>query len=76
MHLEPIRWALYAENLIVDNFSQSPMAASIKIVKKRTTRFKCVHEYQRQFYSLISFQAPPIRPLQECQGELEKTQGY
>ena len=76
MHLEPIGWALYAENLIVDNFSQNSMAAPIKIVKKRTTRFKCVYESPRPFYSLISFQASPIRPLQECQRELEKTQGH
>ena len=42
MHLIPIGWAS-TEHLIVDDFSQNPMAATIKIVKKRTTRFKCVH---------------------------------
>ena len=73
MHLVPIGWALCAKNLIVDDFLQSPMAATIKIVKKRTTRFKCVHDPPRPFYLLISFQAPPIRPLQERQGELEET---
>jgi len=75
MHLAPIGWAL-AKYLIVDNFSQSPMAATIKIVKKRTTRFKSAHDPQRPFHLLISFQAPPIRPLQERQGELEETKGY
>lgn len=52
------------------------MAATIKIVKKRTTRFKYVHGSQKLFHLLILFQAPPIRPLQERQGKLEETEGY
>lgn len=55
MHLAPIGWALHAKNLIVDDFSQSPMAATIKIVKKRTARFKCVHSLQRPLCPLILF---------------------
>lgn len=43
MRLAPIGWAPHAKNLIVDDFSQNPMAATYKIVKKRTTRFKCVN---------------------------------
>ena len=76
MHFVPIGWAPHAKNPIVDDFSQSPMAATIKIVKKRTTRFKCVNVSPGPFYPLISPQAPPIRPLQERQGELEETKGY
>ena len=76
MHLTPIGWAFHTKNLIADRFSQNPMAATIKIVKKRTTRFKYVHDSQKQSHLLISFQAPPVRPLQERQGELEETKGY
>ena len=76
MRLIAIRWAFCAKALITDHSSQSSMAATIKIVKKRTTRFKYVYGSQRPLRLLSLFQAPPIRPLQERQGELEETKGY
>ena len=59
MRLAPIGWASHAKNLIADDVPQNPMAATIKIVKKRTTRFKCV-DLPGALRSLTLFQASPI----------------